>query len=396
MALVNKKNIFTKKKNNFKLMEQYLKNNNYTLKKGGGPLSIVSNFIDYVDHTFKKWGFKKFIKEFNNSKKSLMKEYESFNADVETYKDAAEDKVKSLNRWLVASKVNIIIKNILKDDNEIKNDPILKRRLEYQLNVTKNVKEKSEKEIKRMIKDQKENKPEFVRRNKIFMENIKKFENVLDKYNKQTDFKQKVKTMKKKYQSLSKRNKEGLSKKHKKFIKKYEKRLADYEKIDSFTDSYIENTNKFVNNYTKLRRDVEFYEKQFLSDKVSAVSKMKSLENWEKQIEYFYNNLTDAIDEGGKYVKQFKEVKVKMKNIGARLQALDDKNKLGVIKDVIDLLNFCIKHQEDINDLMMKLKINFSNNQPAIRLTYDAKLIVSKVIFIKKKIDDINKLIQKL
>lgn len=384
---IDKRN--TKKKINFNFK-------NYKYKIGGGPFSFVNDFMDFVDHTFNKWKFNKFIEKFNKSKSALMKEYESFNADADIYKDVAEDKVKSLNNWLVASKVNVIIKNILTHEKDVKNDDILRRKLQYQLKVTEKIKEKAEKEIKRMIKDQRSNKAEFMRMNKLFLKNIKQFENILNEYNKQTDFKQKIKTMKKKYQSLGKRNKEHLSKKHKKFVEKYEKRMADYEKINAFTDSYIENTNKFVNNYTKLRRTAEFYEKQFLSDKISSVSKIKALENWEKQIENFYKSLTDAIDEGGSYIKQFKEVKTKMKNVGARLQALDEISKLGLIKDIIDLLNLCIKHQTDINDLMTSLKIHFSQNKPAIRLTYDAKLIVSKVIFIKKKLDEINNLIQKI
>ena len=366
-----------------------------TLKRNQLGGFFITDFINYIYHSLDMRQFNKFVKTFNQTKDALKKEYESFNAESEIYKDAAEQKLQYLNNWLIACKVNIIIKNLL-NEQELDVNPIQKRGMEAKLKTTEKMKKDLDKRIRRLNKDQNKNKGEFRRMNKLFISNINKFEKMLDQFAKSAEFRQKIKTLKKKFDVLSRKNKTQLSKKHKGVLKEFNKRKSDYEKVASFTDSYIERTNKFVNDYSKLRREAEFFEKQFYSNKLSTVSKDNALKKWEEQIEKFYNDLEGSIEEGGKYLKELKEVKTKIRNVGARLQSIDAKDKLKIVKNIVDLLEKCIEHQTDINDLLLKLKINFSNNQPAIRLSYDSQLIFSKIIFIKKCLSSIDKLMKSL
>ena len=106
--------------------------------------------------------------------------------------------------------------------------------------------------------------------------------------------------------------------------------------------------------------------------------------------------MEDALTEGNGYLKKFKEVQTKLKNVGFRLRSVDSSKKIKELAEIMDLVKLCIEHQENINDLIMKLRINFSNNQPAIRMHYDSQLIFSKIIYIRKQLDLIDQKMKKL
>ena len=87
-----------------------------------------------------------------------------------------------------------------------------------------------------------------------------------------------------------------------------------------------------------------------------------------------------------------------MANVGGRLSTIGTDSSAGKLKNVseiVKLLDQCIKHQDDINSLVSQLRINFSNNQPAIRLQYDSQLILSKIILLRRMMDTIKGLMKK-
>lgn len=385
---LNKKLNYVKnvtKKSNIKQYRKYSKKIN---QSGGG---ILDDVVDFFEHPYKMYKFNKFISEFNKTKEALHSEYSSFEAESDIYKEVANNKVKFITEWLTASKVNTIASNFLKNEADL--DPILKKKFQTLVKVSKEQKEIFEKKIKRLEKDMNKNKKEFQRMNKKFVNNINKFEKMITKYRKQSDFKQRIDTINMKFEKLSKKDKKNLSRKHKDVLKRYLKHKSDYEKIKSFTDGYLERTSQFVKEYTELRRDAEFYNKIFYEKSTS--SKEGDLKKWGSVISTFYDDLESVLNDGKGYSKKLKELSTKMKNVGFRMRAVDSK-KLKTVGEIMDILDKCIEHQDNINDLILKLRINFSNNQPAIRMHYDSQLIFSKIILIRKLLQTIHQKMKKL
>ena len=385
---MNNRNISKKKNyNGQNKFRNLTKKRKYTT--GGG---VFSEIYDFFEHPYKMFKFERFVSNFNKTKDALHSEYASFEAETELYKGAADKKVKHITDWLTASKVHVITTNFLKNKKDL--DPILKRKFENLVKISKEQKATLELKIKSLEKDVKSNKGEFQRMNKKFNKNITKFEKMIEKYRKQADYKQRIETLGETYATLSKKDKANLSKMHKEKMKRFEKHKADYQKINQFTDSYIERTSQFVKDYTELRRDAEFYNKIFYEKNTG--SKDGDLKNWSSVISTFYDNLEDALTEGNGYLKKFKEVQTKLKNVGFRLRSVDSSKKIKELAEIMDLVKLCIEHQENINDLIMKLRINFSNNQPAIRMHYDPQLIFTKMIYIRKQLDLIDQKMKKL
>ena len=66
------------------------------------------------------------------------------------------------------------------------------------------------------------------------------------------------------------------------------------------------------------------------------------------------------------------------------------------VKIIIRLVDACLKHQNEINDLVTILKIRFFENEPAIRLQWNSNLIFAKAILINKALQQVSKRMAKL
>ena len=82
------------------------------------------------------------------------------------------------------------------------------------------------------------------------------------------------------------KDKKSLSKKHRKLLNKFKGNEENYKKVYAFNESYMNNTNKFVNKYSELRRKAEFYDKQFNSKSISSFD--SKIKDWREEIEKFY------------------------------------------------------------------------------------------------------------
>jgi len=377
--------------------------------EGGG----IYSFFDYYFWFLPKMRrFKRFEKSFNKTNKLLKKQYAAYESDTKKIKKFAEKKLDYLNNWLVACKVAAIIEEFnegeIKDKEEgktaknKKSEKALKDRVNAMLKTMKFKRDEQLKKIKTLDNSVKKDAKEYDKMTNEFTKKIKKYDKSLVEHSKLVAFKEEVNLLNEKFKIYNESEKGGtkeLRPRQREAIKKYNKRKASYDRVIAFTDGYMEKTTQFVNKLTSLRREGEFYNNVLINPKLSPTGKNKdNFESWQNKIQQFYRNLLVAYKSGGDYEKKFKEIKSKMANVGGRLSTIgSDKStaKLKTISEIVKLLDQCIKHQGDINTLIAELRINFSNNQPAIRLQYDSQLILSKVILLRRFMDTIRGLMKK-
>lgn len=379
---------------------------------GGG----IGSFFDYYFWFLPKMRkFKRFEKSFNKTNAALKKEYAAYEAETKKIKKFAEKKLDYINNWLVASKVEVIITEFYEGEikekkggakekakKDEKDETALKRKVEAML---KTMKYKREEQLKRMAildKELGKDVKEYVKMTKEFNKKINKYEKTLVDHDKLVAFKEQVNILNEKFKIYTESNKggtEGLRPKQKEAIAKYKKRKAGYDKVIAFTDGYMEKTTQFVVKLTNLRREGEFYKSVLADPKFKADGKnKKNFEAWRHKVQDFYRDLFVAHKNGSDYKKQFEEIKTKMSNVGGRLSTIGSDvatAKLKTVGEIVKLLDQCIKHQSDINALVGQLRVNFSNNQPAIRMQYDSQLILSKIILLRRFMDTINGLMKK-
>jgi hypothetical protein len=346
---------------------------------------------------FKHWNnmrkFNNFINKFTKSKENLKEEYESFKAESKFYMNAAKEKAKHISDLLTATKINAIYK--LKDESGLKKkNPVLVKQIEKNKKFSKGKMDELTKKIKRLNYDNSKNRSEFNRMNTQFNKKIKHFESVMkDKVN-ITDFLQKVKNLYEKYADLKGIKEEKLSKKHKKLIKEFELNKENFKKVHGFTESYFNKTNDKFNDYMRLRRQAEFYNNQFNDKNISDFS--KDLKSWEDEIKEFYVSFEDCNEQGNNNSKKYKEWLIKLNSIAKRFDSISERDKKDNVKIIIRLVDACLKHQNEINDLVTILKIRFFENEPAIRLQWNSNLIFAKAILINKALQQVSKRMAKL
>lgn len=370
--------------------------------EGGG----IYSFFDYYFWFLPKMRrFKKFEKSFNKMNESLKKEYAAYEGDTKKIKKFAEKKLDYLNNWLVACKVEVIINEFNEGEikeKDAKKEAALKRKVQALLKTMTFKREEHLKKIKIIDKQTKQDAKEYAKMTKEFGKKIDKYEKSLVEHSKLVAFKTEVELLNEKFKIYTESAKGGtkeLRPKQREAIAKYNKRKAKYDRVIAFTDGYMEKTTQFVTKLTSLRREGEFYNNTLSNPKLSPGGKNKdNFESWRNKVQQFYRNLYVAHKSGDGYKKKFEEIKSKMANVGGRLSTLGtDKAtaKLKTISEIVKLLDQCIKHQNDINALVTQLRINFSNNQPAIRLQYDSQLILSKIILLRRFMDTIKGLMKK-
>jgi hypothetical protein len=373
--------------------------------EGGG----IRSFFEYYFWLAPKMRrFKRFEKTFNKTNELLKKEFAAYDAETKKIKKFAEQKLDNLNNWLVASKVEVIVNEFYVGEIKEKDDKKeagLKRKVQAMLKTMIFKREEYLKKIKIIDKHMgptSKDAKEYSKMTKEFGKKINKYEKSLEEHSRLVEFKEEIKLLNEKfkiYTESDKGGKEGLRPIQKEVINTYKKRKSSYDRVIAFTDGYMEKTTQFVTKLTSLRREGEFYNNILTNPKLSPSGKNKgNFEDWRRKIQDFYRDLLVAYKSGGDYKKKFEEIKSKMANVGGRLSTIGTDSSAGKLKNVseiVKLLDQCIKHQDDINSLVSQLRINFSNNQPAIRLQYDSQLILSKIILLRRMMDTIKGLMKK-
>lgn len=383
-----KHNIFNKSKKNrlSKINYKFRPNLKKVSKHGGGIIGA-----------FKHWNnmrkFNNFVNKFTKSKENLKEEYESFKAESKFYMNAAKEKAKYISDLLTATKINTIYN--LKDEKVLKKkNPILVKQIQKNKKFSKGKMDELTKKINRLNYDNKKNRKEFNRMNNKFNKNIDHFESVMKDKIYITEFLQKVKNLYEKYADLKGIKEEKLSEKHKKLIKEFELNEENFKKVNSFSESYFNKTNEKFNDYMRLRRQAEFYNNQFNDKNISDFT--KDMKDWQQEIRQFYIAFENCNDQGKNYAKKYKDFLIKLNSIAKRLDSINDRNKKESVKTIIKIVEGCLNHQNDINDLVTVLKIRFFENEPAIRLQWNSNLIFAKAILINKALQQVSKMMAKL
>ncbi len=354
-------------------------------KRGGGV-------IGWFKHKYDIYKFNSFIQKFTTAKKELKSEYESFNAETDFYERDAKRKAELVSDYLVQSKVNAILSLQNLNNPPFDSSPILKKGVIKDKNVSAKKIKEIRNRINRLDKEHRDNMGEYKRMNKKFDKNINRFESVMDSYTDLSGFLEKVDSLYKRYSRIKNKDKSKLSQKHINIITRFESHTDEFKKVYSFTDSYMDKTNKFVNAYTDLRRRAEFASQQF--DKTKMNNFDKDIDNWTKVIIEFYDAIMECNLKGKDFSKTYEDNILKCRNIYRRLHSVAGDNPglnktKKYIKNINKLLIKCLSHQNDINDLIEKLKINFLKNQPAIRLQYESDLVHAKAYLIQKILKEI-------
>lgn len=385
---------YTKKNKSYKITKRNYSNrpNLQKMSKHGG------GFVGWIKHIYHMHKFNNFIQKFAKTKKELKSEYDSFNAESEFYERDAKRKSELVTDYLVQSKINILLN--LQDTSEppFKNNPILTKGVKKDQKLTSKKKKEIRSRIKRLDKEHKDNRGEYKRMNKKFNKNIDRFEKTVGSYTELAGFLEKVDSLYKKYSRLKGKDKKNLSKKHLRIIKRFEKNNENYKKVYSFTESYMDKTNKFVNAYTELRRKAEFYNEQFNNNKIAHFD--EDITKWGEEIKKFYDALMECNQKGKEFSKKYETNILRCNNIFRRLRSTENsekvRDKMIVIRNIKELLTKCLKHQNDINDLIEVLKINFLKNEPAVRLQFESNLVYAKAFMIEKWLKEINGYLPKL
>lgn len=370
--------------------------------RGGGIFSFFDYYFWFLPKMRK---FKRFEKTFNKMNAELKKDYAAYEAETKKIRKFAEMKLNYINNWLIASKVEIIITAFIDGEFKEMDDGkanALKKKVNAMLKTMKFKREEQLKKIMVLDKQVGSDAKEYNKMTNEFNNKIKKYEKSLVDHSKLVAFKEEINILNEKfkiYTESDKAGKEGLRPKQKNAIEKYKKRKSNYDRVIAFTDGYMEKTTQFVIKLTTLRREGEFYNNVLYDPKYRTSGKTKSnFEDWRRKVQDFYADLLVAYKSGGDYKKKFENIKTKMGNVGGRLTTIGtDKTsaKLKTVGEIVKLLDQCIKHQSDINSLVAQLRVNFSNNQPAIRMQYDSQLILSKVILLRQFMATIKGLMKK-
>ena len=378
---------YSKKNRNYKITKRnysYRLNLKKMSKQGGG-------IIGWVKHKYYMMKFNNFLNKFSKAKKELKSEYESFSAESDFYERDAKRKAELVSDYLTQTKVNTLLNLQDLTEEPFSRRPVLKRGVEKDRKVSSKKIKEIRSRIKRLDKENKSNKREYNRMNKKFNNNIKRFEKVTGNYTELAGFLEKVDSLYKKYSRLKGKDKKNLSKKHQSLIKRFENNHENFKKVNAFTESYMNKTNKFVDAYTSLRARAEFYNAQFNNTKI--INFDNDINRWTQEIEKFYDALKVCNIKGKDFVKVYENNIQRCINIFNRLRTIENSSKvrkqMEYIRNIKKLLTACLKHQNEINDLVEKLKINFFENQPAIRLQWDSNLIFAKAFIIEKLLSEI-------
>jgi uncharacterized protein YukE len=361
-------------------------------KHGGG-------LIGWIKHKIDMYRFNSFVEKFATTKKELKSEYESFNAETDFYERDALRKAELVSDYLIQSKVNTILKLQDLSTPPFDTSPILKRGVLKDKKISAKKIKEIQNRIRRLNKEHKDNKGEYKRMNKKFNKNIDRFERVMDSHTNLAGFLEKVDSLYKKYSRIKGKDKAKLSKKHQNLIKRFESHHENFKKVHAFTDSYMDKTNKFVNAYTDLRRRAEFASDQFDKTKMSNFD--SDIEKWTKEIEKFYDALMDCNEKGKEFSKVYETNIKRVRNVHNRLHTVGGDSDEVVkqkkyLRNINELFKKCLSHQNDINDLIEKLKINFLKNEPAIRIQYESGLVFAKAYLIQKMLKEIEGYLPKI
>lgn len=378
-----------KGKNNLLLNKNKIKisRRNYNTTPNIKKMTQKGGIIGKIKHWYNMRKFNYFLNKFDKTKKALKSEYESFAAESEFYEKDAKRKAELISQYLIATKVNTIVELQRLNEEPYSSNPILKRSVQKDQKISKKKIKEFKKRISKLDKENRGNRSEFKRMNKKFNKNVTKFEKTMDSYTDMAGFMEEISTLYRKYARISSKDKKSLSKKHRKLLSKFKGNEENYKKVYAFNESYMNNTNKFVNKYSELRRKAEFYDKQFNSKSISSFD--SKIKDWREEIEKFYLALKSCNEDGKNFVKKYETNIKKLVNIGRRLRNVDDTKTMKVVAITIKLLETCLKHQKDINDLIRKLQINFFQNQPAIRLQWDSNLVHAKAYYIERLLKEI-------
>ncbi len=355
----------------------------------GGFLSYYS----FAKHKYHMMSFNKAFKKFEESKKGFESEYDSYIAESKNYKQLVTDLTSTLSDWIVAYKSKLVLE-YLEESHSGKNKgtssfekfkslfgyskgiDIEYNNIKYNLKTATTRVSLLEKEIKSMAKQAKKDNSQYVRLNYKFKKNLSDFGNSLKMISNITTFRQNIKNLYKRYLVLNKLDKNKLSKKDINYIQNFEKYKSDYLKVLSLTTSYINNANKFVLKFGKIRYQTEKNAQQIERNLKDMSSSLDNINAWRDKMHEFLTAIDLAITEDKNHLKKIKLIKDLVKNIAFRYKSVSSSNEdMKKLKSITNSIEKIIEYKQFLSEKLLKIKSEFLNYQPAIRIQYETSLI---------------------
>lgn len=393
---------------NYKRLDKFTRKKiavNRSYQSGGGLFSYI---FDRHGSSMRK--FNNALKELDESKNKFRDEYDSYIGESKNYKQMAMDISKVLSDWVVSTKSKLTLEYL--EENHDRQDKkrtiwnflfgkkivdVKYENIKYNLKLATTRVSTLENELKSLIKQSKKDMKQFKTLNLKFKKNLDRYSKALNMINQISKFKQDVKNLYSKYSVLSKLDKEKLTKSDISYIDKFEKNREDYLKVLSLTDSYIQNANEKISKFSRLRANTEYNQKQ-IERIISIQSKTaKEITEWKDEMKKFLNAIDSALLSDSLHIDKLKKIKEMIISISLRYKAVssgkDDMKKLRAINNFLDEI---IKYKEMLSDRLKRIKAEFLNYQPAIRIQYETFLITGLIYKIKEMLLIIQKLLDNL
>ena len=272
------------------------------LKKYGYINNIQKGgfIIDYIKIKYKLHQVKNFIVKFRKEEKNIQKYIDSYNGTTASFKELAEKKATEITKYIIDFKQKSIFQFIIQNAD---NEKTLKTSdLEDNITLIDSRLKGIENSIQSFNKSKNKTIPEFIKYNKIFQKDSKKFLNLIDYFEtKLRGFFREIETIRSEY--LKYQGKTKIDDASKKKVKKYQRFSADIDYMLSFKDTDIKKMVDLKQEISTILDTGKDYTKKY--ELIEKENYIEDLEQWRENYSSIYENFKELDDKIDDFIKFF-------------------------------------------------------------------------------------------
>ena len=342
-----------------------------------------------IKHWLNMNKFNKLIKNLQKEEKDIKKYIGSYKANANIFKNLAENKRDRTTEYVLNRRQQKIIELIKpRDESENYNNKNYLKNLisDHDLQMIENKHERLEIDIAQSQNSIKKNLPEF-KKDKITLEKkSKKFIDLVKQISSGDlgNFQAKIKLLRKEYDEIVPQAKGTLKSIHKKALKTYTSHKADYDKVIKLDETYIQQQQGLVHQINDLLEQGQFYIDQMeeLESKREGVD--SNIVIWEDLYTKIYELIDKILNSIKDTKKKIEGIKAYDKEIDIALHPIAQNTSDSVIKQSSEKFKVAQKEFENVIKFLDASASNINeilgmllNEKMASEIAYDSNKIAS-------------------